>query len=110
MAAVTLTDVSKAYGPVEVLRNINLDIDQGELVVFVGPSGCGKSTLLRMIAGLELIPLFASAPPPGLQAGPPPHGPDPCESTERGAQPALGVSELVSKDEWDEEQGVLTHW
>ena len=55
MAAVTLTDVSKAYGPVEVLRNINLDIDQGELVVFVGPSGCGKSTLLRMIAGLERI-------------------------------------------------------
>ncbi len=55
MAAVTLTDVSKAYGPVEVLRNINLDIEQGELVVFVGPSGCGKSTLLRMIAGLERI-------------------------------------------------------
>ena len=55
MAAVTLTDVSKAYGPVEVLRNINLDIDQGELIVFVGPSGCGKSTLLRMIAGLERI-------------------------------------------------------
>jgi alpha-glucoside transport system ATP-binding protein len=55
MATVTLTDVSKAYGPVEVLRNINLDIEQGELVVFVGPSGCGKSTLLRMIAGLERI-------------------------------------------------------
>ncbi|MFQ8430295.1 ABC transporter ATP-binding protein [Amaricoccus sp. W119] len=55
MAAVTLTDVSKSYGSVDVLRNINLDIEKGELVVFVGPSGCGKSTLLRMIAGLEKI-------------------------------------------------------
>jgi alpha-glucoside transport system ATP-binding protein len=55
MSAVTLTNVSKSYGSVEVLRNINLDIDKGELVVFVGPSGCGKSTLLRMIAGLEKI-------------------------------------------------------
>ena len=55
MANVILTDVSKSYGPVEVLRNINLDIAEGELVVFVGPSGCGKSTLLRMIAGLERI-------------------------------------------------------
>ena len=55
MANVILTDVSKSYGPVEVLRNINLEIEEGELVVFVGPSGCGKSTLLRMIAGLERI-------------------------------------------------------
>jgi len=42
-------------GQVEVLRDINLEIDKGELIVFVGPSGCGKSTLLRMIAGLEKI-------------------------------------------------------
>ena len=55
MAAVTLENVGKSYGDVEVLRNINLDIEKGELVVFVGPSGCGKSTLLRMIAGLERI-------------------------------------------------------
>ncbi|MEO0913583.1 MAG: sn-glycerol-3-phosphate ABC transporter ATP-binding protein UgpC [Pseudomonadota bacterium] len=55
MASVELTNVSKSYGEVEVLRNINLSIDQGELIVFVGPSGCGKSTLLRMIAGLEKI-------------------------------------------------------
>jgi alpha-glucoside transport system ATP-binding protein len=55
MATVKLTNVAKSYGPVEVLRNINLDIEQGELIVFVGPSGCGKSTLLRMIAGLEQI-------------------------------------------------------
>ncbi|MEL6644647.1 MAG: sn-glycerol-3-phosphate ABC transporter ATP-binding protein UgpC [Pseudomonadota bacterium] len=56
MANLKLTDVGKAYGgTVEVLKNINLDIDTGELIVFVGPSGCGKSTLLRMIAGLEQI-------------------------------------------------------
>jgi len=55
MANLTLTDVGKAYGDVEVLKDINLDITTGELIVFVGPSGCGKSTLLRMIAGLEKI-------------------------------------------------------
>ncbi len=55
MADLKLTDVGKSYGPVEVLRGINLDIKTGELIVFVGPSGCGKSTLLRMIAGLEKI-------------------------------------------------------
>ncbi|WP_371153932.1 ABC transporter ATP-binding protein [Jannaschia sp. 2305UL9-9] len=56
MANLKLTDVSKVYGgTVEVLKDINLDIEQGELIVFVGPSGCGKSTLLRMIAGLEKI-------------------------------------------------------
>lgn len=55
MAELKLADVSKSYGDVEVLRDINLDISTGELIVFVGPSGCGKSTLLRMIAGLEKI-------------------------------------------------------
>ena len=55
MADLKLTQVRKSYGDVEVLRDINLEIDRGELIVFVGPSGCGKSTLLRMIAGLERI-------------------------------------------------------
>ncbi|OSP56157.1 ABC transporter ATP-binding protein [Pseudoruegeria sp. SK021] len=55
MAEVKLKDVAKAYGEVKVLSHINLEIQSGELVVFVGPSGCGKSTLLRMIAGLEKI-------------------------------------------------------
>lgn len=56
MANLKLTGVEKTYaGAVNVLNNINLDIKQGELIVFVGPSGCGKSTLLRMIAGLEKI-------------------------------------------------------
>ncbi len=55
MAELVLKNVEKAYGEVKVLKNINLDIKTGELIVFVGPSGCGKSTLLRMIAGLEKI-------------------------------------------------------
>ena len=56
MANLKLTDVAKTYaGNVNVLKDINLDIKTGELIVFVGPSGCGKSTLLRMIAGLEKI-------------------------------------------------------
>jgi alpha-glucoside transport system ATP-binding protein len=55
MADLKLEQVSKAYGDVEVLSGINLEIEKGELIVFVGPSGCGKSTLLRMIAGLEKI-------------------------------------------------------
>ena len=55
MADLKLSNVEKAYGEVKVLKDINLDIKKGELIVFVGPSGCGKSTLLRMIAGLERI-------------------------------------------------------
>lgn len=56
MADLKLTNVDKTYGGnVNVLKDINLDIETGELIVFVGPSGCGKSTLLRMIAGLEKI-------------------------------------------------------
>ena len=55
MADLALRNVSKAYGAVEVIRGINLDVEDREFVVFVGPSGCGKSTLLRMIAGLERI-------------------------------------------------------
>jgi multiple sugar transport system ATP-binding protein len=55
MAAVQLRAVAKAYGGTAILRDIDLDIADGEFVVFVGPSGCGKSTLLRAIAGLEDI-------------------------------------------------------
>lgn len=55
MANVKLTKVGKSYGDVHISRDINLDIQEGEFVVFVGPSGCGKSTVLRMIAGLEEI-------------------------------------------------------
>ena len=55
MAGLTLRNIQKRYDDTEVMRDINLDIEDGEFVVFVGPSGCGKSTLLRMIAGLEEI-------------------------------------------------------
>lgn len=55
MAGLTLRNVAKSYGDVQVIESIDLDIEDGEFVVFVGPSGCGKSTLLRMIAGLEEI-------------------------------------------------------
>ncbi|MDO9707638.1 ABC transporter ATP-binding protein [Paracraurococcus lichenis] len=55
MASVTIRNVRKAFGPVEVLHGVSVDIADGEFVVLVGPSGCGKSTLLRMLAGLENI-------------------------------------------------------
>jgi multiple sugar transport system ATP-binding protein len=55
MASVTLRRVSKRYGSVEVIPDLDLQIDDREFVTLVGPSGCGKSTLLRMIAGLETI-------------------------------------------------------
>lgn len=55
MSTVTLRDIHKRYTDVEVIKGIDLDINDQEFVVFVGPSGCGKSTLLRMIAGLEDI-------------------------------------------------------
>jgi len=55
MAGVTLTKTAKSYGNVDVIHGVDLEVADGEFVVFVGPSGCGKSTLLRMIAGLEEI-------------------------------------------------------
>ena len=53
MGSVVLTNVCKNFQKTAVITDINLEIDNGEFVVFVGPSGCGKSTLLRLIAGLE---------------------------------------------------------
>ena len=55
MATVTLRNIRKKYGEVEIIKGVDLDVADREFVVFVGPSGCGKSTLLRMIAGLESI-------------------------------------------------------
>ena len=53
MGSISLRNVKKSFGEVEIIPDISLDIKEGEFVVFVGPSGCGKSTLLRLIAGLE---------------------------------------------------------
>jgi len=55
MGQVTLRGVRKSYGSVDVIKGIDLEVRDGEFLVFVGPSGCGKSTTLRMIAGLETI-------------------------------------------------------
>lgn len=55
MATLELNNVHKSFGNTQVIDNMSLSVQDGELVVFVGPSGCGKSTLLRMIAGLETL-------------------------------------------------------
>ncbi len=55
MGQVSLRGIRKSYGAVDVIKGIDLDVRDGEFLVFVGPSGCGKSTTLRMIAGLESI-------------------------------------------------------
>jgi multiple sugar transport system ATP-binding protein len=55
MGSVSLRGISKSYGAVDVIKGIDLEVNEGEFLVFVGPSGCGKSTTLRMIAGLESI-------------------------------------------------------
>ncbi|HXF46852.1 MAG TPA: sn-glycerol-3-phosphate import ATP-binding protein UgpC [Burkholderiaceae bacterium] len=55
MAGVSLRNVRKSYGTLEVIHGVSMEIADGEFVVILGPSGCGKSTLLRMVAGLETI-------------------------------------------------------
>ncbi len=55
MGKVTIKNLRKSFGSIEVLHGVSVDVADGEFVVLVGPSGCGKSTLLRMIAGLEDI-------------------------------------------------------
>ncbi|WP_288430798.1 sn-glycerol-3-phosphate ABC transporter ATP-binding protein UgpC [uncultured Agrobacterium sp.] len=55
MASVSLRKLEKSYGALRIVKGIDLEIADGEFVVFVGPSGCGKSTTLRMVAGLESI-------------------------------------------------------
>ncbi len=55
MAQVSVRELRKSFGSVDVIHGVDMDIADGELMVLVGPSGCGKSTLLRMIAGLEAV-------------------------------------------------------
>ena len=53
MSFLTLTNIQKSFGQVQVVKNFNMNIEKGEFVSFLGPSGCGKTTILRMIAGFE---------------------------------------------------------
>lgn len=53
MSSIALKSVEKWFGDIQVIKGVDLEIEEGEFIIFVGPSGCGKSTLLRMIAGLE---------------------------------------------------------
>ena len=53
MGTIQLERVEKWFGDLQIIKGVDLDIEDGEFVVFVGPSGCGKSTMLRLIAGLE---------------------------------------------------------
>ena len=55
MGQIQLSGVRKSFGDVEVIKGVDLTIDEGGLVIFVGPSGCGKSTLLRLVSGLEEV-------------------------------------------------------
>ena len=55
MAEIELRHIDKHFGPVHVIRDVNLTVKDREFVVFLGPSGCGKTTTLRAIAGLEEI-------------------------------------------------------
>ncbi|MEO1153811.1 MAG: ATP-binding cassette domain-containing protein, partial [Pseudomonadota bacterium] len=55
MGSINLQAVEKWFGDVQVIKGVDLEIEDGEFIIFVGPSGCGKSTLLRMIGGLEEI-------------------------------------------------------
>ena len=55
MGYIHFENIVKNFGDTQVLKNINLDIEKGQLVTLLGPSGCGKSTLLRCLAGLETV-------------------------------------------------------
>src|SRR5690606_23455877 len=53
MSFLTLSNIQKSFGPVQVVKDFDMAIEKGEFVSFLGPSGCGKTTVLRMIAGFE---------------------------------------------------------
>lgn len=53
MGALSVRSVCKTYGATQILRNLDIEVEEGEFLILVGPSGCGKSTLLNIIAGLD---------------------------------------------------------
>ena len=55
MSFIEISNVSKFWGDVKAVENLNINVDEGEFVVLLGPSGCGKSAALRLIAGLESV-------------------------------------------------------
>ena len=55
MSFIEISNVSKFWGDIKAVENLNINVDEGEFVVLLGPSGCGKSTTLRLIAGLESV-------------------------------------------------------
>lgn len=54
MGALSIRDITKSFGALNILKGIDIEVEAGEFLILVGPSGCGKSTLLSMIAGLNL--------------------------------------------------------
>ena len=61
MKTLKIEDLSKNFGSTEVLKKINLEIDEGNFLVLLGPSGCGKSTLLNIIAGFPTLVVYVLA-------------------------------------------------
>ena len=61
MKTLKIEELSKNFGSTEVLRKINLEIDEGNFLVLLGPSGCGKSTLLNIIAGIPTLIVYVLA-------------------------------------------------
>ncbi len=61
MSGLSIRNVKKSFGTVDIIHGVDVEIADGEFTILVGPSGCGKSTLLRMIAGLEDITAVKSA-------------------------------------------------
>ena len=61
MKTLKIEELSKNFGSTEVLRKINLEIDEGNFLVLLGPSGCGKSTLLNIIAGIPRLIVYVLA-------------------------------------------------